>query len=255
MATGVREVSVRRGLDPRDFPLVVAGGAGPIHAAAIARELEIPLLDRTARVLDFLRRRDAHVRLQARFRAGLKTPSPSSRWSRRGRADDGARWAAVVPTRFRRRRRSRRVEVRAALDLRYVGQWHELTVAVETTDPAALAEAFHAEHDRLFGYASPEMPVEALAVRVSVLGLKRSRRSASSLPRRARGLGAARRTPGLVAGRAGAARDAGLRRAGARARVGDCGSRGRRAREHDDRRPRRLRPVGRPLRRVRARLR
>jgi N-methylhydantoinase A len=55
--------------------------------------------------------------------------------------------------------------------LRYVGQWHELTVAVETTDPAALAEAFHAEHDRLFGYASPEMPVEALAVRVSVLGL------------------------------------------------------------------------------------
>ena len=44
MATGVREVSVRRGLDPRDFPLVVAGGAGPVHAAAIAAELEIPLL-------------------------------------------------------------------------------------------------------------------------------------------------------------------------------------------------------------------
>ena len=33
MATGVREVSLRRGLDPRDFPLVVAGGAGPVHAA------------------------------------------------------------------------------------------------------------------------------------------------------------------------------------------------------------------------------
>ena len=44
MATGVREVSVRRGLDPRDFPLVVAGGAGPLHAAAIAHELEIPML-------------------------------------------------------------------------------------------------------------------------------------------------------------------------------------------------------------------
>ena len=57
MATGVRDVSVRRGLDPRDFPLVVAGGAGPVHAAAIARELEIPLLARAARVVDLLRRR------------------------------------------------------------------------------------------------------------------------------------------------------------------------------------------------------
>ena len=44
MATGVRDVSVRRGFDPRDFPLLVAGGAGPLHAAAIAAELEIPSL-------------------------------------------------------------------------------------------------------------------------------------------------------------------------------------------------------------------
>lgn len=44
MAAGVREVSVRRGFDARSFPLVVAGGAGPVHAAAIARELDIPLL-------------------------------------------------------------------------------------------------------------------------------------------------------------------------------------------------------------------
>ena len=44
MATGVRDVSVRRGLDPRDFPLVVAGGAGPLHAAAIARELDVGAL-------------------------------------------------------------------------------------------------------------------------------------------------------------------------------------------------------------------
>ena len=44
MATGVRDVSVRRGLDPRDFPLVVAGGAGPLHAAAIARELDVSAL-------------------------------------------------------------------------------------------------------------------------------------------------------------------------------------------------------------------
>ena len=42
MADGIREVSVRKGYDPREFPLVVAGGAGPIHAGMIALELEIP---------------------------------------------------------------------------------------------------------------------------------------------------------------------------------------------------------------------
>ena len=51
------------------------------------------------------------------------------------------------------------VELRAALDLRYVGQWHELTVDVELPlDPDAAAAAFHAEHDRLFGHASPGAP-------------------------------------------------------------------------------------------------
>jgi N-methylhydantoinase A len=43
MAAGVREVTIRRGYDPREFPMVVAGGAGPNHACAIATELEMPL--------------------------------------------------------------------------------------------------------------------------------------------------------------------------------------------------------------------
>ena len=44
MAAGVRDITVRRGLDARELPLVIAGGAGPLHAAAIAVELQIPLL-------------------------------------------------------------------------------------------------------------------------------------------------------------------------------------------------------------------
>ena len=63
------------------------------------------------------------------------------------------------------------VELRAALDLRYIGQWHELTVAVELPlDVDAAAAAFHAEHDRLFGHASPGAPVEVLALRLSAVG-------------------------------------------------------------------------------------
>ncbi len=170
MATGVREVSVRRGLDPRDFPLVVAGGAGPIHAAAIALELEIPLLVVPRESSIFCAAGMLMSDFKHDFVRAYKTPLseldvPRLEGLLRAMEREGR---AVLE---RERVDPARVEVRAALDLRYVGQWHELTVAVETTDPAALAEAFHAEHDRLFGYASPEMPVEALAVRVSVLGL------------------------------------------------------------------------------------
>nr|WP_223205512.1 hypothetical protein [Gordonia jinghuaiqii] len=63
-----------------------------------------------------------------------------------------------------------------ALDLRYKGQWYELTIPV---DPAAvsaapdletIAASFHAEHDGLFGYNSPEMPIEILNIRLSAVG-------------------------------------------------------------------------------------
>ena len=42
MSLAVREVSVQKGFDPRDFALVASGGAGPLHVIAIARELHIP---------------------------------------------------------------------------------------------------------------------------------------------------------------------------------------------------------------------
>ena len=72
----------------------------------------------------------------------------------------------------------RAVELRAALDLRYVGQWHELTVAVELPlDVDAAAAAFHAEHDRLFGHASPGAPIELLALRLSAVGRTREARA------------------------------------------------------------------------------
>ena len=58
-----------------------------------------------------------------------------------------------------------------SLDLRYVGQWHELTVAVDLPlDVDAADAAFHAEHDRRFGHASPGAPVEVLAARLSAIG-------------------------------------------------------------------------------------
>jgi N-methylhydantoinase A len=63
------------------------------------------------------------------------------------------------------------LELRAAVDVRYIGQWHELTLGVALPlEVGAVATAFHAEHDRLFGHASPDAAIELLALRVSAVG-------------------------------------------------------------------------------------
>src|SRR5262249_24916971 len=63
------------------------------------------------------------------------------------------------------------IQVTASLDLRYVGQWHELTLPVAELEPERIAAAFHAQHDHLFGYSTGEMPVEVLACRVTATGI------------------------------------------------------------------------------------
>ena len=154
----MRDVSVRRGLDPRDFPLVVAGGAGPLHAAAIARELDVGalLVPRESSIFcaagmlisDF---KHDYVRAYktpladadpVQLRALFEEMSAAGRDTLRREGVTGGPWSCA-----------------RALDLRYVGQWHELTVAVELPlDVAGAEAAFHAEHDRLFGHASPGAP-------------------------------------------------------------------------------------------------
>ncbi len=169
MATGVREVSVRRGLDPRDFPLVVAGGAGPVHAAAIAAELEIPML--------LVPRESSIFCAAGMLMSDFKHDFVRAYKATLDNADMGriAHLLAEMGDQGRQILAGEKVdpadiEVQAALDLRYVGQWHELTLQIGELDPARIAEAFNAEHDLLFGYSTAEMPVEVLACRVTTTG-------------------------------------------------------------------------------------
>jgi N-methylhydantoinase A len=170
MATGVREVSVRRGLDPRDFPLVVAGGAGPLHAASIAVELELPLLVVPRESSIFCAAGMLMSDFKHDFVRACKAPLAELEPDRLNSliADMVAEGRETLA---RERVAADAAEERAALDLRYVGQWHELTVAVEVpVDRDRVAGDFHREHDRLFGYASPEMPIDVLAARVTSVG-------------------------------------------------------------------------------------
>jgi N-methylhydantoinase A len=170
MAAGVREVSVRRGLDPRDFPLVVAGGAGPLHAAAIASELEIPLLLVPRESSIFC----AAGMLMSDFKhddvRAYKSLLSGADLGRLGRLFEEMANAGRA-TLARERISEENAETQAALDLRYVGQWHELTVPIQLpVEVEQVATEFHRQHDLLFGYSSLATPIELLSARVTTLG-------------------------------------------------------------------------------------
>jgi N-methylhydantoinase A len=176
MAQGVREVTIKRGFDPREFPLIPGGGAGPIHGCLICSELEIPLqiVPREASVLcafgmlmcelrhDYVRTFVARLENLDWGRLATLVETMSAEGSR-ALADE-----RILPAK-------RRVELR--LDCRYIKQYHEVSVAVPVDaivrrDVAAIASAFHAEHLRLYGYSlqAERTPVEIINVRLQAIG-------------------------------------------------------------------------------------
>ena len=177
MAQGVREISIKRGYDPREFPVVAAGGAGPLHACMICQELEIPL---------FIVPRESSIFCAAgMLMSDLRHDFVSSFVSVFDRIDwgqlqsvisDMIRDGAALLARESIPEDRRRFTLH--LDCRYVKQYHEvsLPVAVDTVqrgDANAIAAAFHVEHQRMYGYSLEEeaAPIELINVRVRATGL------------------------------------------------------------------------------------
>jgi N-methylhydantoinase A len=179
MAAAIREVSVQQGYAPREFPLVCAGGAGPLHAAGIAAELGI---------VRIVVPRDASIFCAAgMLRTDLRHDYVRSCAQTLGRGAAGAgRLRRVLGEMLAQARRAlgaegialSRQRVRYRLDLRYAGQYHEVTVevsarALAAADWDAVRERFHAQHDRLYGYAlrAEGTAVELLNARLSASGV------------------------------------------------------------------------------------
>ncbi len=176
MASGVREVSVKRGYDPRDFPLIVAGGAGPIHAGMIALELEIPhiIIPKESSIFcaaGMLLSDLKHDFVQT-FPGLLHELDPEKfrktvyEMEERGRE-----------TLKRENIPEDRIEVIYSLDMRYVRQYHEVSVVitkdeVDRADFDSIAKKFHPIHDKLFGYSLEDVgtPIELINIRVTCLG-------------------------------------------------------------------------------------
>jgi N-methylhydantoinase A len=176
MAQGVREVTIKRGYDPREFPFIAAGGAGPIHSCLICNELEIPLqiVPRSSSVLcafgillsdlkhDFVR--TIVARLDALD------------WVRLGGVVDGMRVAGDTALDDEGIPAARRRYI-VRFDCRYIKQYHEVSFAVADAafaarDADAIATAFHREHNRLYGYSleAEKTPVELINVRLQAIG-------------------------------------------------------------------------------------
>ncbi|MGD0715887.1 MAG: hydantoinase/oxoprolinase family protein [Gaiellaceae bacterium] len=135
MLRALRVVSVERGHDPREFALVAFGGAGPLHACALAEELEIEavLVPEAAGVLSAL---------------GLVASD-----ERRDRVVSHVRPLAEVHD----------LPAEGEADLRYRGQSFELTVPLEPD----LAAAFHRAHEERYGYSDRSRELELVAVRTA----------------------------------------------------------------------------------------
>ena len=175
MANSVRAVTTERGLDPRDFSLVVYGGAGPLHAADIARDLAIRnviIPDSPGHFSAFgmqtadLRREYARTfvrRLEPGIIEQVKTMCENLR-------GDAAAWLAEagVP--------SEGMAFEHAADMRYIGQEHAVTIALDIDADAETLirdakDAFNAAHLQRYGHNAPKEPVELVTVRVSIIGL------------------------------------------------------------------------------------
>jgi N-methylhydantoinase A len=144
MERAIRAVSVERGEDPREFPLVAFGGCGGLHACEIAEELGITtvIVPRLAGALSAL---------------GMLLADRARDYS------VGALGVSDCESRFRKLERQARKDVRGATllrfaDVRYAGQSYELTIPWNTN--------FHKEHQRVYGYSDPKRITQLVTLRV-----------------------------------------------------------------------------------------
>jgi len=158
MEKAIRVISVERGYDPRDFTLVCFGGAGPLHACALARALHIPrvlvpcmpgalsalgiLMADTVRDYSRTVMQPPEVKLLEKHFEALE---------KRGHAEMKAEGLRGVAGR--------------SIDVRYVGQGYELNIPFS---PKMLAD-FHRAHRQRYGYADEQRAVEIVNVRVRMV--------------------------------------------------------------------------------------
>ncbi len=175
MANVVKRVTTERGLDARDFAMVAYGGAGPLHAVLVARELQIP------RVL--IPNAPGHFSAYGMLVSDLRRDFVRTLFTRLADApfDTFDAMFAEMEARGRDEIRAAAPDaveavIKHAADMRYVGQEHAVTVEVPgdlfaDRDIAGIKGRFDAVHVQRYGYASPDEAAEIVSLRLSVTGV------------------------------------------------------------------------------------
>jgi len=174
MARAIRVVSVRKGYDPRDFTLVAFGGAGPLHAARLARELSIPrvlvpevpgILCALGLLVTDIRSDYTLTRILEANRAAVaemegifnELGAQARKWLNQEGVNEEDRL------------------YRYSVDMRYQGQNYELNVSLDSEeltggDLTHLVQRFHLLHEQNYGYSSREEPVQMVTFCLEALG-------------------------------------------------------------------------------------
>ena len=168
MTSAIREISIQRGHDPRDFTLIAFGGAGPMHALALAGEIGIPrvLVPRypgnfSALGLlasdikhDDVRTRVGPLRERAPIVSALFDEMETGARRRLGQEGFGPEAQRLL----------------RSLDLRYRGQAFELNIAA-AGDLEAIEDAFHREHRSVYGHENRAATIELVNARLTAYGV------------------------------------------------------------------------------------
>ncbi|NDL63927.1 hydantoinase/oxoprolinase family protein [Acerihabitans arboris] len=175
MAKAIRVISVERGYDPRHFVMFGFGGAGPIHASRLARALDMPkvVIPKFPGIMCALGL--LLTDLKSSFSSALLRPldSEAAGAIRHGYAlleDRADAWFSEEHIGLERRQLAR------ALDLRYAGQGHELTVAcpagmIDERALETLRHGFEQAHRQAYGYVADDEPVQITALRLEAVGI------------------------------------------------------------------------------------
>ncbi|WP_458209346.1 hydantoinase/oxoprolinase family protein [Haladaptatus sp. NG-SE-30] len=164
MTRAIRAVTVERGHDPRGFGLVAFGGAGPMHAAALAERLDVntvvvPYACGVLSAYGLLVADEKHDSVRT-----LRTPLVDVSLDAVESTDDD-----LVENVLSDVANPDQAVVRRAADLRYVGQSFELTVPVgESFDPEVVAERFREAHENAYGYTMDD-PIELVNLRATAV--------------------------------------------------------------------------------------
>jgi len=165
MALAVRGITTARGLDPRDYALVAYGGGGPLHAVAIARELGVPRVvvppsPSTFSAWGMLATDLRHDLVRTVLEPLERTDAA---WAAARYGEMQREIAAILPGQDA-------PVLHRAVDLRYLGQEHTVTVPVtELGDWPGLRRQFDHAHERAYGYAAADVDVQLLNLRLTLI--------------------------------------------------------------------------------------